>query len=391
MRELEDAAQFGDSLVHSIVASGILRFVCPLPSETAEHVRGNEQATRSSLIGPLFTLLGYDLTDPRQCIPEYKVDFGRERSVKPIDWAFLQGGNPLFFVEAKEAGRKLAGFDEQLADYFAKAPEAKLGILTNGVQWRFFTDLANTHVMDKEPFVKWDVLSDEQPPIEFLTILQKSEYNQGLLRTFAQRTLHQNLLIGELTRLLEPSPEFTKLAIANIETRNLVSSVVDSWKPVVANAISEWAKQRVLSSVIASQNKPVSAQDAAPPSSPVDKNSPKVNTTKEELDAFATIQRLLGPERTVAYEDTNSYFKIYVKDRPTWVMCRLQLDRRRPNVWIALLQEKLGELPASFVVTSPGVGWSCVTIDSLADLEALAPALRSAWDSVKSGRGKGTE
>ncbi len=198
-------------------------------------------------------------------------------------------------------------------------------------------------------------------------------------------------MIGELTRLLEPSPEFTKLAIANIETRNLVSSVVDSWKPVVANAISEWAKQRVLSSVIASQNKPVSAQDAAPPSSPVDKNSPKVNTTKEELDAFATIQRLLGPERTVAYEDTNSYFKIYVKDRPTWVMCRLQLDRRRPNVWIALLQEKLGELPASFVVTSPGVGWSCVTIDSLADLEALAPALRLAWDSVKSGRGKGTE
>ena len=114
MRELEDAAQFGDSLVHSIVASGILRFVCPLPSETAEHVRGNEQATRSSLIGPLFTLLGYDLTDPRQCIPEYKVDFGRERSVKPIDWAFLQGGNPLFFVEAKEAGRKLAGFDEKI-------------------------------------------------------------------------------------------------------------------------------------------------------------------------------------------------------------------------------------------------------------------------------------
>lgn len=88
--------------------------------ELAEHVRGNEQATRSSLIGPLFTLLGYDLTDPRQCIPEYKVDFGRERSVKPIDWAFLQAGKPLFFVEAKEAGRKLAGFDEQLADYFAK-------------------------------------------------------------------------------------------------------------------------------------------------------------------------------------------------------------------------------------------------------------------------------
>lgn len=241
--------------------------------------------------------------------------------------------------------------------------------------------------MDKEPFVKWDVLSDEPPPIEFLTILQKSEYTPGLLRTFAQRTLHQNLLIGELTRLLEPSPEFTKLAIANIETRNLVSNVVDSWKPVVANAISEWAKQRVLSSVIASQNKAAPAQSATPPSSLVDKSDPKINTTKEELDAFAIIQRLLGPDRPVAYEDSASYFKIYVQDRPTWVMCRLQLDRKRPNVWIALVQDKLGELPASFVVTHPGVSWSCVTVDSVADLERLAPVLRLAWDNVKSAKG----
>jgi hypothetical protein len=53
----------------------------------AEHVRGNEQATMQSLIGPLFTLLGYDLTDPCECIPEYRVDFGPGRSIKPIDCA----------------------------------------------------------------------------------------------------------------------------------------------------------------------------------------------------------------------------------------------------------------------------------------------------------------
>jgi hypothetical protein len=34
--------------------------------DLAEHVRGNEQATKQSLIGPLLTLLGYDLTDPRE-------------------------------------------------------------------------------------------------------------------------------------------------------------------------------------------------------------------------------------------------------------------------------------------------------------------------------------
>ena len=76
--------------------------------ELAEHVRGNEQATKQSLVGPLFTLLGYDLTDPRECVPEYRVDFGPNRSVKPIDWAFFQAARPIFFVEAKEVGKSWA-------------------------------------------------------------------------------------------------------------------------------------------------------------------------------------------------------------------------------------------------------------------------------------------
>src|SRR3984957_713397 len=130
--------------------------------ELAEHVHGNEQATKQSLIGPLFTLLGWDLTDLRECVPEYRVDFGKDRSVKPIDWAFKQDGRAIFFVEAKEVGKKLVHYDEQLADYFAKAPEAKLGVLTNGVQWRFFTDVVNPNIMDKEPFVNASCLGDAE-------------------------------------------------------------------------------------------------------------------------------------------------------------------------------------------------------------------------------------
>ena len=155
--------------------------------DLAEHVRGNEQATKQSLVGPLFTLLGYDLTDPRECVPEHRVDFGPNRSVKPIDWAFFQNGRPIFFVEAKEVGKKLGSYDEQLADYFAKSPEARLGILTNGIQWRFFTDADNPNIMDKETFLRWDVLADEKPPFDFLSLLQKTQYNTQLITTFAKR------------------------------------------------------------------------------------------------------------------------------------------------------------------------------------------------------------
>jgi hypothetical protein len=236
---------FGDAIVKDELLAYVKRV-----KTLHERVKGNEQATKQSLIGPLFTLLGYDLTDPQECVPEFKADFGKERSVKPVDWAFYLNGRPIFLVEAKDAGRKIGGYDEQLGDYFAKEPEVKLGILTNGVVWRFFTDIINANVMDKEPFVKWDVLKDEQPPYDFLTLLQKSQFKTELVRTFAKRQHEHNLLVNELARLLEPSSEFTKMAIANIETRNLTANVVESWKPVVASAIGEWAKQRTLASVL---------------------------------------------------------------------------------------------------------------------------------------------
>jgi len=251
--------------------------------DLAEIVKGNEQATKQSLIGPFFTMLGYDLTDPRECMPEYKADFGKDRSTKPIDWAFLHNGSFAFFVEAKEVGRKLAGFDEQLADYFAKDPNVKLGILTNGANWRFFTDVVHPNVMDREPFAKWDIFSDEPPPYDVINLLQKSQLNAELIRTFAQQQRAQNFLLSELTRLLEPAPEFTKLAIANLETRNLTHGVTESWKTIVASALNEWARQRMLKAALTTPQTP----SQEPKTDEV-----TVETTAEELTAFETIKRV---------------------------------------------------------------------------------------------------
>jgi predicted type IV restriction endonuclease len=347
--------------------------------DLADHVKGNEQATKQSLIGPFFTMLGYDLTDPRECMPEYKADFGKDRSTKPIDWAFLQNGAFAFFVEAKEVGKRLAGFDEQLADYFAKDPNVKLGILTNGAQWRFFTDVVNSNVMDREPFAKWDVLADAVPPFDVITLLQKSSLNPELIRAYAQRQRAQNLLVNELTRLLEPANEFTKLAIANIETRNLTQVVVESWKPVVAGALDEWARQRMLTAAL-SEPQSVDNDDA-----------PKVVTTPEELEAFGAIAKLLGPEAPVEYEDTVTYFKIHVAGKRTWVVNRLQLDRKQPLLWVPMTAEKTSPLAGGRQTSTVGV-WTSVALESIADLSSLRDLLRAAYSSVIQERAnRGTE
>jgi predicted type IV restriction endonuclease len=343
--------------------------------ELVEHV-GSEEAAKKSLIEPLFVLLGYDLTDPRECVLEFKADFGKDRSTKPVDYAFYKNGRPIFFVEAKDATRNLKGFDEQLGDYFGKCVEVKLGVLTNGVQWRFFTDSVHENKMDTEPFLKWDLLSDKNPPMDFLTLLQKSQFNPQLIRTFAEKRRNQNLLLGEMSRLLEPSSEFVRMAIQNIETRNLTERVVDSWKPVLASAIEEWAKQKMLSMAL----DPTELADTA--------SRGKVETTKEELDAFAAIQSIIGPDCSIGYEDTATYFKVHLRDRRTWVMCRLYLNRRRPSVWFPMTVEEVQPFAGGFALSPQPMGWTCLTMDSIKDLESLGGLLRQAFDLQKVSRVK---
>ena len=241
--------------------------------EWHDDCRGNEQATKASLIAPLFVILGYNMTDPRECKPEYRMDFGRgEKAATPVDWAFLINGTFAFFVETKEAGAKIARYPEQLGMYFAKQPGVngvKLGILTNGTQWQFFTDLRNDNAMDTEPFFTWDVLKhDPALAVDLLTILQKSEFTSQRIKTFAEKRRHQTLLVGVLDRLLKPSPEFVKLAIStgvNDSGDTLVSGkiterVIEQWKPILKDAIHEWAKQLDLTMALQPQSQPGTGQ-----------------------------------------------------------------------------------------------------------------------------------
>lgn len=164
-----------------------------------DHVRDNEQATAWSLVGPLFTLLGYDLTDPKQCAPQFwtgnrwfrhQANHGRFAALTKqgrADFALLDNGRPRIVVEVKPAGDKNLGCrkkQQQLARYFNNT-KVRLGILTNGVLWLFYTNPDDGKYMDEDPFHRWDVLADVSPPhmlLECLVRLNFREYRLDMLR-----------------------------------------------------------------------------------------------------------------------------------------------------------------------------------------------------------------
>ena len=160
--------------------------------EFCELVRDNEQATKQALIDPLFTMLDFDLSDPRECFPEHRSKKCGGQGNYPIDWIFHIDSHRSFIVEAKAFS---VNFDQpaefrksrqQLSNYFSHT-SAELGILTNGVRWRFFTDGVTRKTLDDVPFATWDVLEGKEPPYEVIFRLQKSTFNMVQFRKRASR------------------------------------------------------------------------------------------------------------------------------------------------------------------------------------------------------------
>lgn len=102
-----------------------------------------EEATKTSIVLPFFSLLGYDIFNPLEFIPEYTADTGTKKGEK-VDYAVMQNGDPIMIIEAKSINTDLnSKHINQLFRYFT-VTKSRFGILTNGIVYRFFSDLEET-------------------------------------------------------------------------------------------------------------------------------------------------------------------------------------------------------------------------------------------------------
>ena len=98
-----------------------------------------EEATKNAFIMPFIQSLGYDVFNPIEVVPEYITDIGTKKGEK-IDYAIFKENNPTILIECKHWAQNLNLHDGQLLRYF-HVSKAKFGILTNGITYKFYTDL----------------------------------------------------------------------------------------------------------------------------------------------------------------------------------------------------------------------------------------------------------
>ena len=135
-----------------------------------------EEATKMSMIAPFFQLLGYDIFNPNEFCPEFTADVGIKKGEK-VDYAIIKDGHPIILIEAKAINKKLERHDSQLFRYFSTT-NARFAILTNGVNYKFFTDLNEVNKMDRETFYEFNMFNLSDEDISEIQKFRKEEFDE---------------------------------------------------------------------------------------------------------------------------------------------------------------------------------------------------------------------
>ncbi len=217
--------------------------------------------------------------------------FGRLFPVKKVNgfiWRTL--GNQL---EKKNVAADL--HENQLLRYF-NVSKAKFGVLTNGITYRFYTDLAEPNKMDEKPFLEVNLLDLKDAQIEELKKFHKSYFDVNEILSSASELKY----MGELRAVIgkefaSPTPDFVryfgKQVYDGVFTPKVLEQFTGLVKRTIGNYINDTISERLKAAIKDNEENREKTEDEATEQTTdsKEKDDAKIITTEEELEAFYII------------------------------------------------------------------------------------------------------
>ncbi len=283
--------------------------------ETLKDTVATEESTKMALIVPFFQILGYDVFNPLEFCPEYIADVGIKKGEK-VDYAILIDGKPMILIEAKAANKALDKHSSQLFRYFV-ATSAKFAILTNGIAYKFYTDLDDTNKMDKEPFLDINLLNIKEYQIQQLSKFQRSSLNVSEIMDSASLLKYNSLFKATIEKEFQnPTDEMVKLFLRPIYKGAKTQSVIEKFRPILKKAFNDYLTENLNEKL----------QIALNTTSTPNTTEPESVSTNEEWEAFSIIKDAL--------KDTLDINKLFIKHTESYTAFLYENNSRK---WICRL------------------------------------------------------
>ena len=291
-----------------------------------------EEATKNALIMPFLSTLGYDVFNPLEVVPEYVAD-SRLKKDEKVDYAIMKDGKPVILVECKKVEndkldvKKHAG---QLFKYFT-ASKARFIILTNGIVYKFFSDIEETNIMDSEPFFVFNLIEFKENQIGNLAEFKKDNFDVEKVFSNAGDMKFIRMFADVLeNEYRTPSDDFVKYLFykSDIEGRK-TSNIIEKHKKTAKEAFNMFMSKVMKTSLnLSLDEKQEDKKD-------------EIITTQEELEGYAIVKSLLYnviDVTRVVYRDNRSYFNVILDNNINKTVCRLYFNTAQK--YIAFLVDK---------------------------------------------------
>jgi len=333
-----------------------------------------EEATKNAFIMPFLQALGYDVFNPLEVVPEFISDIGLKKGEK-IDYAIFKDGAPTILIECKHWAQNLSIHDGQLLRYF-HVSKAKFGLLTNGIIYRFYSDLVDANKMDEKPFLEFNISEIKDNQIEELKKFHKTIFDaESIVNTASELKF-----ITELKQLFQqeinnPSPEFVKYFARQVYPSIVTAKVLEQFtiltKRSVQQHISDLITER-LKTALTKEDEVTREQEAIQAEQTKVEES-KVVTTEEELEGFMIVKTILRQKISISrisYRDAQSYFAILLDDNNRKTICRLYLNGSKK--YLAILDDQKKEIKKEIL-----------TLDDIFDHSETLIKIVESYDKLK--------
>jgi len=305
-----------------------------------------EEATKNAFIMPFIqSVLGYDVFNPLEVVPEFTSDVGTKKGEK-VDYAILKDGQIQILIETKKIGEPLSlNHAGQLFRYF-HVTTARISILTNGQVYKFFTDLDAPNKMDEKPFLELDLLDIDDHAVPELQKLTKTAFDVESIISAAGELKYVGQIKRELAnQFASPNDDFVRFFAARVYEGAVTQKVREQFailtKKATVQFLSDQVNDRLKSAIAGGGQQPiivtqVRQEDVAVPSEPENEDDKdKLVTTQDELDGFNIIKAIVRSEvdvKRIAARDTQSYFGVLLDDNNRKPICRLHFNRAQKYI-----------------------------------------------------------
>ena len=204
-----------------------------------------EEATKRTFVLPFLAALDYNVYDPTQVTWGLGID-GESPQGKTVDYTVWCDGKPTMVFECRHHDVDLAAAPAALLVRSFGSTGAKVGVLTNGLTYQFYTDQEQAGVMDEEPFWTYNMLDSDDEAVAQLKNFARTTFDRNHVVHGARELAYTRGIRRVLQeQMQQPSDEFLQLVTGHMYAGRMTHAVKEQLARLTQQAFAQLVNEQV--------------------------------------------------------------------------------------------------------------------------------------------------